>query len=138
MSWSVCAAPYAVVSEDTMAPMSNPDPMPVEVIKALALDGVLLDGVLLEELGEMTELIGLRPRYIAQFIGNFLPDLSKPRTKNSQTSRAQARLSTMTPEIPTLRARAANSLAGNSAMTSPFAGLTCWMSLSSESGATRN
>jgi hypothetical protein len=56
--------------------MSNPEPMPVEVIKALALDGVLLD-----ELGEMTELIGLRPRYIAQFIGNFLPDLSKPRTK---------------------------------------------------------
>ena len=29
----------------------------------------------------------------------------------------------MTPEMPTLRARAANSLAGNSARTSPFAGL---------------
>jgi hypothetical protein len=32
--------------------MSNPDPMPVEVIKALALDGAPLD-----ELGEMAELI---------------------------------------------------------------------------------
>jgi hypothetical protein len=40
--------------------MSKPDPMPVEVIRALALDGALLD-----ELGEITELIGLRPRYIA-------------------------------------------------------------------------
>jgi hypothetical protein len=50
-----------------MALMSNPDPMPVDVIRALGLDGALLDGalldcVLLEELGEMTELMGLRPR----------------------------------------------------------------------------
>ena len=28
----VCAAPYADVSEDTMALMSRPDPMPVEVM----------------------------------------------------------------------------------------------------------
>jgi hypothetical protein len=62
----VCAAPYAVVSEETMALMSKPEPMPVEVIKAL-----LLDGVLLEVLGETTELIGLTSaRYVAQFIGN--------------------------------------------------------------------
>jgi hypothetical protein len=49
--------------------------MPVEVIKALALEGVLLVGVLLEELGEMTELMGLRPRVT-------LPNLSatSPRT----------------------------------------------------------
>ena len=53
VSWLVCAAPYAVVSEDTIAPMFNPDPMPLEVIKALALDGEPLD-----ELGEMTELMG--------------------------------------------------------------------------------
>jgi hypothetical protein len=62
-----------------MAPISNPDPMPVEVIKALALDGVLLD-----ELGEMTELIGFTSaRYVAQFIGKLRPDLSKWCTKNS-------------------------------------------------------
>ena len=53
VSWLVCAAPNAVVSEDTIAPISKPDPIPVEVIKALALDGALLD-----ELGEMTELMG--------------------------------------------------------------------------------
>jgi hypothetical protein len=52
VSWAVCPAPNAVVSEETMALMSNPEPMPVEVIKALALDGELL-----EELGETTELI---------------------------------------------------------------------------------
>jgi hypothetical protein len=38
--------------------MFNPDPMPVEVIKALALGGVLFELVP----GEMTELMGLRPR----------------------------------------------------------------------------
>jgi hypothetical protein len=76
----VCAAPNAVVSEDTIALMSNPDPMPVEVIKALALAGVLL-----EELGETTELIRFTSaRYVAQFIGNFSPDLSKRRTKNAR------------------------------------------------------
>jgi hypothetical protein len=69
--------------------MSNPDPMPVEVIKALALDGALLDGVLLDELGETTELIRFTSaRYVAQFIGNLLPDLSKRRTKNSQKPKA--------------------------------------------------
>ena len=31
----VCAAPYAEVSEDTMALMSRPDPMPVEVMSEL-------------------------------------------------------------------------------------------------------
>jgi hypothetical protein len=36
----------------------------------------------------------------------------------------------MAPEMPTLRARAANSLAGNSARTSPLAGLISWMVLS--------
>ena len=41
-------------------------------------------------------------------------------------------------KIPTLRAKAANSLAGNSAITSPLAGFICWMSLSSEAGSTRN
>ncbi len=46
--------------------------MPVEVIKAL-----LLVGVPLEELGEMTELIGLRPRYVARFIGNISPRLKQ-------------------------------------------------------------
>jgi hypothetical protein len=52
--------------------------MPVEVIKALALGGELL-----EELGETTELMGFTSaRYVAQFIGNFSPDLSKRRTKN--------------------------------------------------------
>ena len=60
--------------------MSSPEPMPVEVIKALALDGELL-----EELGETTELIGFTSaRYVAQFIGNISPDLSKRRTKNGQ------------------------------------------------------
>jgi hypothetical protein len=54
----VCEAPYAVVSEETIALMFNPDPMPVEVIKALALGGVLFELVP----GEMTELMGLRPR----------------------------------------------------------------------------
>jgi hypothetical protein len=74
-----------VVSEETIAPMSNPDPMPVEVIKALALDGLLLD-----ELGETTELIGFTSaRYVAQFIGNFSPDLSKRRTKNGQEPKAR-------------------------------------------------
>jgi hypothetical protein len=67
-----------VVSDDTIAPISNPDPIPVEVIKALPLVGVLL-----VELGETTELMGFTSaRYVAQFIGNFLPDLSKRRTKN--------------------------------------------------------
>jgi len=52
----------------------------VEVIKALALDGELL-----EELGEMTELMGFTSaRYVAQFIGNFQPDLSKRRTKDGR------------------------------------------------------
>jgi hypothetical protein len=60
-----------------MALISNPDPMPVEVIKALLLDGVLA------ELGETTELIGVTSaRYVAQFIGNISRDLSKRRTKN--------------------------------------------------------
>jgi hypothetical protein len=64
--------------------MSNPDPMPVDVINALALGGVLL-----EELGETTELIEFgSARYVAQFIGNFPPDLSKRRTKNGQELRA--------------------------------------------------
>jgi hypothetical protein len=63
-----------------MALISNPEPMPVEVIKALALDGEVLD-----ELGEMTELIGFTSaRYVARFIGNISPDLSKRRTKNGQ------------------------------------------------------
>jgi hypothetical protein len=66
-----------------MAPMFNPEPMPVEVIRELALDGVLLD-----EPGEMTELMSLRPRYVAQYIGNFPLDLSKARTKNAPVSRA--------------------------------------------------
>jgi hypothetical protein len=69
-----------VVSEDTIALIFSPDPMPVEVTKALALDGLPLD-----ELGEMTELIGFASaRYVAQFIGNFSPDLSKRRTRNGQ------------------------------------------------------
>ena len=56
--------------------------MPVEVIKALALAGELL-----EELGETTELMGFTSaRYVAQFIGNFPPDLSKRRTKNGLES----------------------------------------------------
>jgi hypothetical protein len=56
--------------------------MPVEVIKALALVGELLD-----ELGETTELIGFASaRYVAQFIGNNSADLSKRRTKNGQKS----------------------------------------------------
>jgi hypothetical protein len=64
-----------------MALISNPEPMPVEVIKALVLEGV----VLLEEVGEMTELIELTSaRYVAQFIGNISPDLSKRRTKNGR------------------------------------------------------
>jgi hypothetical protein len=46
-----------VVKDDTMAPMSNPEPMPVEVINALALLGELL--------GEMTELISFGPSYLA-------------------------------------------------------------------------
>src|SRR5450755_3298175 len=37
-----------------MAPMFNPDPMPVDVISVLALAGAALD----ELLGEMTELMG--------------------------------------------------------------------------------
>jgi hypothetical protein len=53
--------------------------MPVEVTKALALDGVLLEPVP----GEMTELMAFTSaRYVARFIGNFPPDLSKQRTKN--------------------------------------------------------
>jgi hypothetical protein len=75
-----------VVNEDTMALISNPEPMPVEVIKALALDGALLD-----ELGETTELMGITSaRYVAQFIGNFPQDLSKRRTKKGQEPRSQA------------------------------------------------
>jgi hypothetical protein len=58
-------APYAVVSEETIAPIFSPDPMPVEVIRALALDGALFELVP----GEMTELMSLRPRVT-------LPDLS--------------------------------------------------------------
>ena len=54
-----------------MALMSNPEPMPVDVIKALALDEELA-GVPVEVLGETTELIGCTSaRYVAQFIGNF-------------------------------------------------------------------
>jgi hypothetical protein len=59
-----------VVNEDTMALISSPEPIPVEVIKALLLVGALV-GVLLEELGGMTELIEFTSaRYVAQFIGN--------------------------------------------------------------------
>jgi hypothetical protein len=58
--------------------MFNPDPIPVEVIKALALGGVLLELVP----GEMTELMSFpSARYVGQFIGNFPADLSKRRTK---------------------------------------------------------
>jgi hypothetical protein len=63
-----------------MALISSPEPMPVEVIKALAVDGEVLD-----ELGETTELIGFTSaRYVARFIGNLCSDLSKRRTKNGQ------------------------------------------------------
>jgi hypothetical protein len=41
-----------VVSDDTMAPMSRPEPMPVEVISALALP--VVDALL----GAIAELIG--------------------------------------------------------------------------------
>ena len=59
--------------------MFNPDPMPVEVIKALALGGVALELVP----GDMTELMGFTSaRYVVRFIGNFPADLSKRRTKN--------------------------------------------------------
>jgi hypothetical protein len=69
--------------------MFNPDPMPVDVIRALGLDGALLDCVLLEELGEMTELmVFTSARYVAQFIGNICPDLSKRRTKKGLEPRA--------------------------------------------------
>ena len=58
----------------------------MEVIKALAADGEVLDEVgEMDELGEMTELIGITSaRYVAQFIGNISPDLSKRRTKDGQ------------------------------------------------------
>src|ERR1700684_1274100 len=105
-----------------MAPMSNPDPMPVEVIRALALDGALLD-----ELGEITELIGFTSALRCLIYRQLLARLKQAAYQEPSIFRAQACLSTTTPEIPTLRARAANSLAGNSARTSPFAGLTCWM-----------
>jgi hypothetical protein len=59
--------------------------MPVEVIKALELEGLAPDGVPLAELGETTELMGFTSaRYVAQFIGNFPQDLSKRRTKNGR------------------------------------------------------
>jgi hypothetical protein len=59
--------------------------MPVEVIKALALGGVLLEAVL----GGMTELIDIASaRYVVQFIGNFPSDLSKLRTMNGPNLRA--------------------------------------------------
>jgi hypothetical protein len=71
-----------VVNEETMALMSSPEPMPVDVIKALALDGELTGAVPVEVLGETTELIGCTSaRYVAQSIGNFAQDLSKRRTK---------------------------------------------------------
>jgi hypothetical protein len=70
-----------------MAPISKPDPIPVEVINALV--GVLLVVELLDELGEMAELIRFASaRYVVQFIGNYMPDLSKRRTKNSQIQAA--------------------------------------------------
>jgi hypothetical protein len=81
-----------VVSDETMAPISNPEPMPVDVIKALGLDAELL-GLGAELLGlvagEMTELMSYTSaRYVAQFIGNICPDLSKRRTKNGQEPKA--------------------------------------------------
>jgi hypothetical protein len=74
-----------------MALMSNPEPMPVEVIKALAFGGEVLDELgttVLDEVGDTTELIDFTSaRYVARFIGNSSPDLSKRRTKNGRNLR---------------------------------------------------
>jgi len=52
-----------------MAPMSNPEPMPVEVINAVALLGELL--------GEMTELISFGPRYLCLIYRQASPGLKQ-------------------------------------------------------------
>jgi hypothetical protein len=77
-SWEVWAAPNAVVREETMALMFNPEPMPVDVMSALPL-GVLLVALPLDG---MTELIGslTLAHWVAQFIGHGRQTLSKPRT----------------------------------------------------------
>jgi hypothetical protein len=67
--------------------MFNPDPMPVEVIRALALGAVLLEPVA----GEMTELMAfMSARYVVRSIGNFSSDLSKRRTQDRSVPGDQA------------------------------------------------
>src|SRR5271165_324248 len=113
--------------------MFKPEPMPVEVISALALAAL---GVEPEALLEgMTELMACVPHQVARSIGKPQQYLSKLRTNPAAN---QTRLLTRTPESPRLRAKAANSLAENSPTTSPVAGLICWMSLSFDAGSTRN
>ena len=49
VSWSCCPAPKALVSSDTMAVISRPEPIPVEVMAALP-DAAVADAVLVVEL----------------------------------------------------------------------------------------
>jgi hypothetical protein len=116
-----------------MALIFSPDPMPVDVINALPALPLAVDELPVDPIAE---LIDSWPRaFVAQVIGNTSRDLSKPRTN---LVGAQAWLSMMAPESPTLRARAGNSEAKNSPITSPDAGFICWMSLPLDDGSTRN
>ena len=54
----VWAAPKAVVSSDTMALILSPDPMPVEVIKALPADCPEVEEL---PVGDKSVLIGYDP-----------------------------------------------------------------------------
>jgi hypothetical protein len=54
-----------------MAPMFNPEPMPLDVISVLALTGAL------DELGEMTELIGLRSALGCSIYRQAAPELKQ-------------------------------------------------------------
>src|SRR5665213_542712 len=117
-----------------MALIFSPDPMPLEVISALGLLAGEVDAL---PVGDTVELIALRSSSPGRSIyRQYSTGLKQEPYQGNR--RPQTRLSTRTPETPTLRANAGNSLARNSPTTTPVAGLICWMSLEPDAGSTRN
>ncbi len=133
-------SPKAVVSSETMADTLSPEPMPVDVIAALPLDTdeavdaaeVAAEEVVLDMLELMSADLVCAPSHwrllpYPKDIGVLRQDLSKRRTKRH--CHCQAWLFTISPVMPTLRARAGNSSTENWPTTAPFAGLICCIKL---------
>src|SRR5665213_1452355 len=113
-----------------MALIFSPDPIPVEVISALGLLAAELDAPPVDDTVELIADRSLSPS--RSIYRQYSPGLKQEPYQGNR--HPQTWLSTRTPETPTLRANAGNSLARNSPMTAPEAGLICWISLEPDEG----